>query len=68
MINAEMNREARQAWLRKMQDDLMPLQSDFEKSPIFRLSLLVAAIVVGLTTFAPQPTPVVSHAAVRASV
>jgi len=60
--------EARRAWLRGMQDDLMPLQSDFEKSPAFRLSLIVAAVVVGLSLFAPEPASSSAHVAVRATV
>ncbi|MFM0192400.1 hypothetical protein PQQ65_04860 [Paraburkholderia strydomiana] len=60
--------DARRAWLRKMQDDLVPLQSDFEKTPIFRVSLIVAAVVIGLSIFGSQPSTVTSHAGVRSLV
>ncbi|WP_175051099.1 hypothetical protein [Paraburkholderia sediminicola] len=60
--------DGRRAWLRGMQDDLMPLQSDFEKSPVYRLSLIVAAVVVGLSLFAPPPASSTAHVAVRATV
>ncbi|MFL9883097.1 hypothetical protein PQR66_08675 [Paraburkholderia agricolaris] len=58
----------RRAWLRKMQDGLMPVQSDFEKSLAFRLSLIVAAVVIGLSLFSPPPTSDAPKAAVRATV
>jgi hypothetical protein len=60
--------DARRAWLREIQEDLVPLQSDFEKTPIFRVSLVIAAVVVGLSIFGPQPSTVTSHAAARPSV
>lgn len=60
--------EARRAWLREMQDGLVPMQSDFEKTPIFRVSLVIAAVVIGLSIFGPQPSTVTSHVAVRPSV
>lgn len=60
--------DARRAWLCKTQDDLMPLQRDFEKSPAFRLSLIVAAVVVGLSLFSPPPTSDAPKAAARATV
>ncbi|MFP3432113.1 hypothetical protein SB781_20345 [Paraburkholderia sp. SIMBA_061] len=60
--------DARRAWLCKAQDDLTPLQSDFEKSPVFRLSLVVAAVVIGLSLFSPPPTSGASETEVRATV
>jgi hypothetical protein len=60
--------EARRTWLCEQQDSLLPLQSDFEKTPIFRASMVIAAIVVGLSIFGPQPSTVTSHVAVRPSV
>lgn len=60
--------DARRAWLCKEQDDLIPLQSDFEKSPVFRLSLVVAAVVIGLSLFAPPPASSPTQVAVRATV
>lgn len=60
--------DARRAWLRKMQDGFMPVQSDFEKSLAFRLSLVVAAVVIGLSLFAPAPASSSAHVAVRATV
>lgn len=59
---------ARRAWLCRAQEDLVPVQSDFEKSPAFRLSLIVAAVVIGLSLFSPPPTPSAPKAAVRATV
>lgn len=60
--------DARRAWLCKTQSDLIPLQSDFEKSPVFRFSIVVAAVVVGLSLFAPPPASSSAHVAVRATV
>ncbi len=45
----------RRAWLRQMQEDLVPLQSDFEKSFAWRLVFAVAAIVVTINVLAPPP-------------
>ncbi|MFM0595350.1 hypothetical protein [Paraburkholderia dilworthii] len=58
----------RKAWLREFQDAQMPVQSDFEKSLTFRLSMIVAAVVIGLNLFAPPPTTAAPHAVVRAMV
>lgn len=58
--------DARRAWLSKMQDGFVPIQSDFERSLAFRLSLIVAAVVIGLSLFSPPPTP--AHLAVRSTV
>ncbi len=60
--------DARRAWLGEIQDELMPVQSDFEKSPAFRLSLIVAAVVIGLSVFAPPPASSAAHVAIRATV
>ncbi|MFM0646889.1 hypothetical protein PQR14_21405 [Paraburkholderia bryophila] len=60
--------DARRAWLLRTQEDLVPVQSDFEKSPAFRLSMIVAAVVVGLSLFAPPPLSGTSHPAIRATV
>jgi len=49
--------DRRRDWLRKAQDDLMPLQSDFEKSLAFRLVLLVAVVVISINVLAPAPLP-----------
>jgi hypothetical protein len=58
--------DARRAWLREMQDSLMPLQSDFEKSFGFRVVLLVAVVVISINVLAPAPLPggVTTHATV----
>lgn len=60
--------DARRAWLRNMQEDFRPLQSDFEKSLAFRLTLLVAAFVIGINLFSPPPQPVAQPPASRATV
>lgn len=60
--------DARRAWLCEAQEQLVPIQSDFEKSPVFRISMIVAAVVIGLNLFAPPPSTVTTHAAARATV
>lgn len=60
--------DARRAWLSEMQDGFIPVQSDFERSLAFRLSLIVAAVVVGLSLFSPPPTSGAPKAPVRATV
>jgi hypothetical protein len=52
--------EARRAWLRQLQDGLTPLQSDFEKSRAWRLTFIVAAIVVTINVLAPPPAATVA--------
>ncbi|CAE6693146.1 hypothetical protein [Paraburkholderia nemoris] len=46
---------ARRAWLRQMQEELAPRQSDFETSFAWRLAFVVAAIVVTINVLAPPP-------------
>jgi hypothetical protein len=63
MKNIEMNKEARQSWLRSEQG--LPVepadgytvvrQSDFEKSRIWRAVFIAAAIAVGVALFQPAP-------------
>jgi len=65
---ADLAVDARQAWLREMQDGLIPLQSDFEKSLAFRLAMLVAVVVISINVLAPAPAPVTSTSASRTTV
>ncbi|CAG4906289.1 hypothetical protein [Paraburkholderia saeva] len=63
----DVNGEARRAYLREMQDGFTPLQSDFEQSPVWRITLLVAVFVIGINVFAPAPvavSPASAHATV----
>jgi hypothetical protein len=57
--------DARRAWLCEMQDDLIPLQSDFEKSLAFRLTLLVAVFVIGINLLSPPPPAPVADSPVH---
>ncbi|MFM0513260.1 hypothetical protein [Paraburkholderia sp. RL17-373-BIF-A] len=46
----------RRAWLRLMQEELAPSQSDFETSLAWRLVVVVAVIVATINVLAPPPT------------
>lgn len=59
----DVNGEARRACLREMQDSFAPLQSDFENSPVWRITLLIAAVVIGINLFAPASAPVAASPA-----
>ena len=59
----DVNGEARRAYLREMQDGFTPLQSDFEQSPIWRITLLVAVFVIGINVFAQASAPVAASPA-----
>ncbi|MEW9584312.1 hypothetical protein [Paraburkholderia sp. DGU8] len=50
----------RRAWLLSLQT---PIQSDFEKSLAFRLTVIVAVFVIGINVLELAPAPVVTHAA-----
>jgi hypothetical protein len=67
MKSIEMNGEARRAWLQELQDGLVPLQSDFEKSLAWRLTFVTAAIVVTINVLAPPPVPATAMT-IRATV
>lgn len=55
--------EDRRAWLRAMQDDLVPIQSDFETSLAWRVALGVAALVILFNVLAPSPVSVAAKPA-----
>ncbi|NIF80158.1 hypothetical protein F3J20_22650 [Paraburkholderia sp. Cy-641] len=61
----DLHAECRRAWLRQEQQPVVKQQipqSNFEQSPYWRVGLIVAAIVVGIQVFSPNPdAPTESH-------
>lgn len=60
--------DARRADLRAIYVCCLTSQSDFEKSLPFRLTMLVAAFVIGINVLAPPPAASPVPPAVRATV
>lgn len=60
LINVDANGDARRQWLRALpvlaMDATATVQSDFEKSLPFRLTILVAVFVIGLNLLSDQPS------------
>jgi hypothetical protein len=55
----DLNTGSRQAWLVAMQGDLQIRQhSDFEKSLVWRSTLIAAVIVIGINLLSPTPAAV----------
>jgi hypothetical protein len=50
--------DARRAWLDGLQRSQKPAQSDFERSAVWRSTLIAAVIVIGVNLFSPAPTPI----------
>ncbi|NYH13449.1 hypothetical protein [Paraburkholderia bryophila] len=61
--------DARRAWLCGVQEALNPLQSDFEKSLAWRLTLVVAVVVITINVLAAPPvSPPKIHTPIRSTV